>query len=288
VLLRKCKVLAARLKNKELGEWVDRELNGYAERSLLPDYRVVDVISKGFFQRPTGTLDNADIPMSAIDKRFHEHLEHSYLMEPISVYEDSLICSKDPCFREQWLPDLVAHVGRNIYVGAVCLQAWKEIPRGAYVRLVERVRNGLLAFVLDIEAASPTAGEASPDASPLPQETITNVFHNNIYGNVGNIAQGNQSVVQSAALTVRENDFESLRVYLASIGLPEERLVELSKAVREDPPVLEARKNKRLGSRVTAWLGSTLAELQQVVVPMLQIIDANLIVQGILIYYGLR
>jgi hypothetical protein len=35
-LLRKCKVLAARLKHEEFATWVDWELNGYPERKMLP------------------------------------------------------------------------------------------------------------------------------------------------------------------------------------------------------------------------------------------------------------
>ena len=34
VLLRKCKVLAARLGNKEFNLWVERELNGYTSREV--------------------------------------------------------------------------------------------------------------------------------------------------------------------------------------------------------------------------------------------------------------
>jgi len=35
-LLRKCRVLAARLKHHEFATWVDREVNGYRDRKMLP------------------------------------------------------------------------------------------------------------------------------------------------------------------------------------------------------------------------------------------------------------
>ena len=38
--LRKCLILAARLKNQEFTEWVNHELNGYPE-DAIPEYRVL-------------------------------------------------------------------------------------------------------------------------------------------------------------------------------------------------------------------------------------------------------
>jgi len=38
-LLRKCKILASRLKSKDLARWVDWELNGYPDSQPVPDYR---------------------------------------------------------------------------------------------------------------------------------------------------------------------------------------------------------------------------------------------------------
>ena len=48
-LLRKCKVLAARLGSQEFEMWVDNELSSYKSVKELPDYRVFYVNSKGHF-----------------------------------------------------------------------------------------------------------------------------------------------------------------------------------------------------------------------------------------------
>ena len=39
-LLRKCKILAARLGNPEFKVWVEFELNGYPDELTIPSYRV--------------------------------------------------------------------------------------------------------------------------------------------------------------------------------------------------------------------------------------------------------
>jgi hypothetical protein len=51
-LLRKCKVLGARLGNGEFKEWVENELNGYTSTDDLPEYRVLLVNSSRRGQYP--------------------------------------------------------------------------------------------------------------------------------------------------------------------------------------------------------------------------------------------
>jgi len=287
-LLRKCKILAVRLKNPEFNKWVDQELNGYKDVDSLPDYRVFRVHSKGYFSGPGGSgLKNADIPLSCIEKKFRNQLEKSYCMQPIGAYTDLLKNPKATSFQESWPPDLVAHVGQGIYQYLNCLSAWKVIPRGSIVSLVDAVRNRVLSFVLEIETEAPDAGEAPPNVSPLPQDKVSQVFHTHIYGNVGNIAEGSQHVTQAAVISVRQDDLESLKTYLTSLGIPKENVKDLEDAIGEDLES-EVKKNKRLGSRVSAWLGSVLSGIAQGLIPVLQTIDANLITQAILMYYGLR
>ena len=37
--LLKMKVLSSRLNNHELSEWIDKEINGYNNKDMLPEYR---------------------------------------------------------------------------------------------------------------------------------------------------------------------------------------------------------------------------------------------------------
>lgn len=167
-LLRKCKVLAARLGNEEFNKWVDDELNGYKVIENLPNYRILSVESKGYFSGHAGSgLRNANIPLSCIDKQFRETLKKSYCTQPISVYVDLLKSSKSGgCFQEPWPNDLIAFVGGSIYQYMNCLGAWKVISRGSIVSLVDAVRNRILNFVLQIEVRH--LMQARPRQIPLP------------------------------------------------------------------------------------------------------------------------
>ena len=288
-LLRKCKVLAARLGNDEFSKWVDDELNGYKGIENLPDYRILSVESKGHFSGPAGSgLRNANIPLSCIDERFRETLKKSYCVQPISSYVDLLKSSKGGgSFQEPWPNDLTAYVGTSIYQYMNCLGAWKVIPRGSIVCLVDAVRNRIINFVLQIEAEAPNAGEALPNEHPLPQDRVTQVFNTHIYGNVGNIAKGSQHVTQTTSMTVVTGNLNSLKQFLKSLGINESEISSLESAIQCDDANEVARTTK-LGERVSSWLGGIFTGIAQGAITLAENVNANLIAQAILMYYGIQ
>ncbi len=212
VLLRKCKVLAARLGNPEFKEWVERELSGYDDIGSLPDYRIIHVNSKGHFSGPFQSgLRNADIPMSCIPKELRNKLSHSYLTQPVASMEALVNSANGGTLQEPWNPDIVAYVGQKIYEGMNCIQAWKVIPVTAIVAALDAVRNRILSFVLEIEAESPDAGEAPVNSNPVPQEKVHQIFNTYITGNVQNVAAGSTDVEQKAVYTKANDElFSSL------------------------------------------------------------------------------
>lgn len=200
-LLRKCKILAARLGNNEFKSWVDYELNGYKDVADVPDYRILYPQSYGDFDGPFGSgRKNAPIPLSSIPESFRKNLSMSYLMQPISAYVALLGSKSSGTFQERWNADLVALVGGNIYQGMACIVAWKSIPYGSIASLVDTIKTRVLNFCLEIESAAPDAGEALLNHPPLPQERVSQVFNTYISGNVQNVATGSSDFVQTATM----------------------------------------------------------------------------------------
>lgn len=234
VLLRKCKVLAARLGNPEFKQWVENELSGYKDIDDLPEYRVMHVNSKGHFSGPFQSgLRNADIPLLCIPKKYHEILSHSYIKQPIASLE-SLVRDSDGTLQESWNPNIVALVGENIYQGMNCMQAWKVIPKAGIVAVLDAVRNRILSFVLEIEAESPDAGEAPINSNPLPQDKINQIFNTYITGNVQNVATGSTNVNQTA-INKADNDkiFSDLLDALLASKEDKKIILELTAIVEE-------------------------------------------------------
>ncbi|MBA3009733.1 MAG: hypothetical protein KKF12_12205 [Proteobacteria bacterium] len=222
-LLRKCKVLSARLGNNDFKQWVDSELNGYKNVGDLPDYRILYVNSKGHFSGPFGSgLNNGDIPLMCIPKKYRDNLSQAHMCEPIASLEALVTKSNAPTAMEPWSPDLVAYCGRNIYQGMNCIQAWKVIPITAVIAALDSVRNRILSFVLEIEAENPDAGEAAINSNPLSQEKVHQIFNTYISGNVQNVATGSTDFKQQTI-----NNAESIKVF--------SQLIEAIRTIQDAP-----------------------------------------------------
>lgn len=234
-LLRKCKVLAARLGNEEFKSWIDRELNGYDSRDDLPEYRVLNVNSKGHFSGPFQSgLRNADIPMTCMPEELRENLSHTYLMQPVAALEDLIARGEGGTLQEAWNPDIVAHFGQNIYQDMNCMQAWKVIPKGAVVAAVDTIRTRVLNFVLDVEAEDPQAGEAPLNSNPLPQDRVQHIFNTNIYGNVQNLANASPGAQQNATYNAQNPElFRDLIRAIEATGAAADLIASIARPVEE-------------------------------------------------------
>ena len=257
-LLRRCKILAARLGSAEFAKWADQELNGYPDKDSLPEYRVLrHVESKGHFVGPYGKqVKNAPIPPTCLPDDWQDWARTEYLNSGVGGYEELLRKQDDGMFQSPWPADLLRLVGQDIYEYMNCVQAWKVIPRGSIIGLTDAIRNRVLGFALEIERANPSAGEASLNSNPVPLSTVSQVFHTQIYGNVANLASGNRDVRQSGEVNVSRGDLAQLDGALRELRVSAEDITALHEALTED----RREQNKGIGSRAAAWMGTMLSK----------------------------
>lgn len=256
-LLRRCKILAARLGSEEFGLWVDQELNGYQTTDGLPEYRIVrEIQSAGNFSGPFGSgLKNGLFPTAALSPEYREWARHEYLVAGAGVYEE-LLRRDDSEFHSPWPAELVALHGQRIYQRMNCLSAWKVIPRGVLIGLTDAIRNRLLGFALEIERANPSAGDVPLNSHPVPANVVSQVFHTQIYGNVANIASGNRDVTQSGEVNVSRGDLAQLDGALRHLRISEADISNLHDALADD----QKEHDQGIGRRVAGWMGTMLSK----------------------------
>lgn len=283
VLLRKCKVLAAKLGNKEFSLWVEHELNGYPSRQELPDYRITDVESFGnFVGIGWSQWNRAPIAPSALPEEYRDMITKDYRLNPISYYA-SLMGEKrgsEP-LAINWPHDLTRYFSGKIYSGWTCTQAWKQLTVGSIVNLVDTVINKILEFVITLEAEAPDAGEAPPNSEPIPMDKVNKLVSNIfIMGNVGNLAAGvDQTITHNTIVTVTENDLESLRQFLTDIGLTEEDILELEESIRKD--------EQGFRDNVQTWLSKAIIKVGTGAKAIGVSVAAHLITKAIELYLGM-
>jgi len=193
-VLRKCKVLAARLKHQELALWVGHELNGYPFETELPTYRSLNIdYSVGHFSGPFGSgLKNAPIPTSGLPDEIREMVTRQELRQSIGEIHE--LAANARTLHWKWTPDLISHVAHHhqIYTGGVVLMdAWVPIPAAVLKGVLDTVRTRILDFVLAIQTENPDAGDVALNAPPpIPIQTLNQHFNMTIIGgqaNLGNV-----------------------------------------------------------------------------------------------------
>ena len=283
-LLRKCRILAARLKNDEFKLWVQRELDGYPNDVAIPEYRITAARSKGHFAGYAGSgMRNVDIPNSSIPERVRKNFETTIFREGVGPLLD-LIKSGDSSFRKPWPADLIPYVGQDTIIGGMNLmQAWVEVSRGQGIEVIETVRNRILNFVLEIETMNPEAGESTTSNNPLPNNQVTQIFNHYISGNVGNLSSGSSNFQQTANMTIVNGDFDSLRKELKKLGIIPSDIDELESAVKSDSPP----KDGKFGQRVSSWIGKMISKSAQSAWKVTTNVAADFLTKALCAYYGI-
>ncbi len=284
-LLRQCKVLAARLGNEDFKRWVDQELSGYRSKEGIPEYRILNVNSYGHFMGPfRSEMRNALIPPLVLPEEFREIASTAYIMEPVSALAETLEHSKEgDDLRSSWPADMVADVGTKvtIYTDLACVSAWRLIPRGSLVTILETVRNRILNFVLEIEADAPDAGETPPNLTPVSQERVTQIYQTHITGGVQSLAVGSRDVTQVSVMQVRQGDLDSLKKYLSGLGVPDLDLQELEGALAEDAS------QGKIGGRTSGWIGRMIEKASSGAWEVTTSAAASMLTRAVSLYLGL-
>src|ERR1022692_921276 len=144
-VLRKARILAARLKNAEFEEWVERELNGYPDKAGLPAYRILGIESRAHLIIGWQQLTRATVMPSRIPEQFRHWATTAHLSRSITEYA-SLVSScegnNNTTLQSPWPQDLAVRYGGGGYNEAQCLRAWQEIGKDSLVALIETSGTG--------------------------------------------------------------------------------------------------------------------------------------------------
>jgi hypothetical protein len=250
-VLRKCLVLAYHLKNDRLKEWVEKELNGFAEDDELPSYREVSAISKGFFLGAFGSeIRNQPIPPGMLKEEHRKFVGTARLVQPIAAYE--MIPSDNAgSVVIEWPPNLTILYQKAFFEGDYALnRAWREIPKTVVKSLVEAVRNRVLQFALEIKEETTGSGMAA--LSSVPRQLVERHVTNIIFGgqNVIAGAANNFSLISQSHIEL--HDAAALAAALERLGLSKSDISELHDALQTDTAADAV--TKQLGTRTAEWI----------------------------------
>jgi hypothetical protein len=230
-VLRKCLVLERQVKNEKFRIWLNNELDGYDNLDELPDYRVINSISRGLFVGFAGAQIN-DQPLSlhVLDAKDRKLVDKVRLAQPVASYEGRPDKSTDGSL--PWPPTLTTKYHNKFIQNFVLNRAWQEVPGSAMVGLVETVRNRVLRFALDIR--DQLGEDQDKSVAQLPAETVEKSVINNIYGGNVFIAAHAETISQVAHTNIVAGDASGLFKELSNLGVTEEGLEALQHDIEAD------------------------------------------------------
>jgi hypothetical protein len=245
-LLRRCLVLAHRLKNEKLSQWANRELNGYKHVDELPEYRQMPALSKGLFLGGGGAqINDQPLPLHVMEPEHRELVDTLKLFQPISAYEAS---PKTEHARLPWPPILTARYQGAFIRGYALNRAWQEIPASVVAGLVDTVRNRVLSLALELQDE---LGTVDGKLEKLPAEVVERSIVNNIYGGTVYIAGSEQNITQVTNVHVRQHNLIELTNALKSLGLEAPDISKLQSAIEGDKAKHD---ETSIGDNVRGWL----------------------------------
>lgn len=255
-LLRKCQILAFRLKHEPFKAWVGHELNGYPNDATLPQYRAsMRGELKAHLSGPFGSSgQNVPVPISLFPTAVRDDMTRSDFYQGVGMLE-SLVAQAEQvgqtAMQTSFPVEIYARL--EIWQGYQTMRMWLEVPINAVAGVLDQVRSRALEFVLEIEAENPAAGEPKRGDGNLAEPPVSlaradAIFYNVIFG--GQVAIGPNASVE---VDVVPGELDSLMRYLEQHGVEKSDRDELAEAIEAD--AAEDASTTGPGKRVAAWLG---------------------------------
>jgi hypothetical protein len=274
-LLRKCQILAYRLRHEPFKEWVAHELTGYPDEATLPTYRgpldgQVRAHLVGTFGREAKSIA---VPITNFPKEMRDWVTEFKFSQGVATLEALIADARrndDPRVISPFPVEVAAAM--PVWQGYQTISMWKELPVAGVAGILDQVRSRALEFVLEIEAENPEAGASATIEPPVPLARTDAIFYTVIFG-------GQNAVGPGATVNVIAGDLGSLMAYLEAQGVERADRAQLEAALKDD--------KGKLGPRVKAWLGEMAVKAASSGGRIAESAAGGLIVAGVLRYLGI-
>lgn len=281
-VLRRTKLIAAKLGNDEFRAWVEKELNGYSNETEVPEYRRVASPPLGTFSGLMGKMvSNFAIPASYIPDYLEDFLKPVPLVQ--SVNELTEMAKKED-LRRAWPPEAVLALRDTLTMedGSVVIEIYQPITSAAINGVLDAVRNRLQDFFLELQGAVPDLLNEDASEIDISSEKVSQIFNYTITGSHNVIASGS-NISQEVSQYIGHNEEDKLLNYFRELGIGEDDLNELSQAIKDD---CEPAKKGELGPSVSSWYGRMASKAASGVWKISAATAPALIVKALSSYYG--
>ncbi|WFU28355.1 hypothetical protein QA649_19695 [Bradyrhizobium sp. CB1717] len=212
-ILLKLRFLASRLGSDVLEDWVRFELDGYADETEVPPYRILTVHYTASFIGAFGSqMKNAPVPAYVIQECAGAHWLTISERQSVPAIEN-LLSRVDESGGQLHIDasNLILLLQGKMYPGMNCVSVHGKISSPSVVALLAAVRSRILELTIQLEKSAPiaatiTSGKAADNQASEGASNVTNITNQIVYGNLTSVSNsGHTSVVDSS--TNKQIDF---------------------------------------------------------------------------------
>ena len=248
-VLLKAKSIAVKLNLLELITWVEHEINGYPNKSDVPEYRTGHGIVKGFNYAQGRYLP---LDLNGMTAEMVDMITTYTLYESISSMDKQ--DNKGEMVR---LPLNPRQVEILLGAGKGGMELCWFFSSNKLEHIVTTVRNKILDWSLELEKQNIFGedlrfNQQEKEVAPV---TVKYIF-NDVFTNNGVFAHQVEGDVNQQN-TITSGDFSSLAEYLEKLGVEKSDIRELQEII-SDSPVPESSEN--LGAGIGGWVGNMIGK----------------------------
>lgn len=244
--LTRAKLIAYKIDNGEFISWINNELNGYDDSSLVPEYRefYCDIFAK--VESPYYGSRLTPIDLTEINKQVDVNLYSYTHRSGILNIEQNLIEARNANEQYGYVDfsiEIVKNV-RDIFQNNDISAVRRRIQFGNLNNILNVAKQKLLDTLLELNKVFPNLEDEymNDDKKDTASQIITNIYGNNASSNVGVGQNFTQGISNSYTEKVEQvlND-------LRQLGVPNEDINELEDIINSEPD------KSKLGSKFLAW-----------------------------------
>ncbi|CAM4368762.1 hypothetical protein [Gillisia limnaea] len=150
--LLKVQVLAFKIKNEKLKNWVDSELNGYKDNNI-PEYRIIPTPVSGNLVQNRGfggflTRNNTTLPIEYLKKETYKRVTRLEFSSKVSEIERML--AQDKSYHIDIPHYIYIEFNESLANGWEVDAAWQKISLNSLEGILSSIKSNLLTFLLEL------------------------------------------------------------------------------------------------------------------------------------------
>lgn len=182
--LRRLLVISYELDNSELQKWIENELNGYTNNSIIPDYRknVTYMIMYSGYNAST-LIRQQPLSESYFDKELQDIIKTRVIKDGVNILENSIKSKSEIIFN---LIDFAGVVSHNSGGLIRCIRLEQIISKTTFLQILSNVKTKSIQLLLELEKEFGLLDDLDIDLSDKSKDELREVndkITNKIYFN---------------------------------------------------------------------------------------------------------